>query len=518
MLKQSFLLLITIFVFFLAAGCNRLPDEVTISKAELLDRVKGAWAGQTIGVTFGGPTEFKFNSSMLPRNYPITWDTAKVAWWFENSPGLYDDVYMDLTFVDVFEKYGLDADSRTFADEFVKHDYPLWFANQRARVNIRHGIYPPLSGHWKYGPYSDDIDFQIEADFAGIMAPGMPQRAAEICDTTGHLMNYGEGWYGGVFVASMYSLAIVEDNIRDIVTGALAMIPKQSPFYKIIRATVELYDEYPDDWRYAWLRIQQQFGHTASCPNSTFSAFNIDAKMNAAWIAMGLLYGEGDFEKTMMVSTFCGDDSDCNPGNAAGVLGAFKGYSNIEQKWLAGITPVEDISFPYFEYTLNDIYQVSFNHALQVIEDEGGTVAENAVTIKVQQPSPVRFEESYPEHYAVDRKSVTQLGWEAQLIDTVYQFAFDGVGFAALGHTWNQRDTEDFVFETETWIDGELVRKFTESTNWLHRTQAPFFAYGLEPGTHTVELRITNPVPHERAQFYIDDIIIYNNKPQGINF
>jgi hypothetical protein len=37
-------------------------------------------------------------------------------------------------------------------------------------------------------------------------------------------------------------------------------------------------------------------------------------------IVMGLLYGEGDMDKTIIISMRCGQDSDCNPSNAAGVL------------------------------------------------------------------------------------------------------------------------------------------------------------------------------------------------------
>jgi hypothetical protein len=34
--------------------------------------------------------------------------------------------------------------------------------------------------------------------------------------------------------------------------------------------------------------------------------FNIDAKINGAYIAMGLLYGEGNIEKTTVISMRCG--------------------------------------------------------------------------------------------------------------------------------------------------------------------------------------------------------------------
>lgn len=76
-------------------------------------------------------------------------------------------------------------------------------------------------GHWKNNPHADCIDFQIEADFAGIMSPGMPNTASEICDKVGHIMSYGDGWYGGVYVAAMYSLAFISDDIYLVVSEAL---------------------------------------------------------------------------------------------------------------------------------------------------------------------------------------------------------------------------------------------------------------------------------------------------------
>ncbi len=83
--------------------------KTSLTKAELKDKIKGGWAGQVIGCTFGGPTEFRYKGTMIQDYQPIPWDNNRCLWYYQNSPGLYDDVYMDLTFVDVFEKEGLDA-------------------------------------------------------------------------------------------------------------------------------------------------------------------------------------------------------------------------------------------------------------------------------------------------------------------------------------------------------------------------------------------------------------------------
>jgi hypothetical protein len=121
--------------------------ELTISKAVIQDKIKGGWAGQTIGCTYGGPTEFRYRSTFIPDYVPIEWNSGLMKWWYENGPGLYDDIYMDLTFVEVFEKQGLDAPVDAFAKAFAYAKYPLWHANQAARYNIINNIMPPKSGH-----------------------------------------------------------------------------------------------------------------------------------------------------------------------------------------------------------------------------------------------------------------------------------------------------------------------------------------------------------------------------------
>jgi hypothetical protein len=100
----------------------------------------GGWAGQTIGVTFGGPTEFRFCGTMIQDYQPIKWYDGYLKHTMENNAGLYDDIYMDLTFVDIFEKKGLDAPVEEFANAYSKAGYALWHANQAGRYNILHRI------------------------------------------------------------------------------------------------------------------------------------------------------------------------------------------------------------------------------------------------------------------------------------------------------------------------------------------------------------------------------------------
>ncbi|MHC4495062.1 MAG: ADP-ribosylglycohydrolase family protein, partial [Planctomycetota bacterium] len=303
----------------------------------LKDKIKGGWAGQTISCTYGGPTEFRFRSKMIPDDYEIPWYDGYMKDTYDGRPGLYDDIYMDLTFVEVFEKEGLDAPAESFASAFANADYMLWHANQCARYNILNGIMPPESGHWLNNPCADDIDFQIEADFAGLMSPGMVNTSAEISDKIGHIMNYGDGWYGGVYVAALYATAFVSDDTRYVVEEALEVIPPESLYAQCMRDVIQWHKENPDDWKATWIKVHGKWDNDVGCPNGAFSDFNIDAKINSAWILVGLLYGEKDFGKTIDISTRCGDDSDCNPASAGGILGTMIGYDNIPDYWKQGL-------------------------------------------------------------------------------------------------------------------------------------------------------------------------------------
>lgn len=70
------------------------------------------------------------------------------------------------------------------------------------------------------------------------MAPGMVNSASVICDKVGHIMCYGDGWYGGVYVAALYASAFVYDDIRTVVTEALKVIPVESNYYRCMHDVI----------------------------------------------------------------------------------------------------------------------------------------------------------------------------------------------------------------------------------------------------------------------------------------
>jgi hypothetical protein len=517
-MKTTIILFLSLLI---TVGCKSLVDEksvqsftdgetVKISKAVLQDKIKGGWAGQVIGCTYGGPTEFQWNGTMIGDHVPIPWDDTRMLWYYENAPGLYDDVYMDLTFVDVFEKYGLDAPDSLHALAFARAEYPLWHANQAARYNILNGIMPPASGHWKTNPHADDIDFQIEADFAGLMAPGMPNSAADIGWRIGHIMNYGDGVYGGIYVAAMYSLAFVYDDMEFIVEEALKTLPPESEFYRCIADVISWYRESPDDWKSAWFEAQKKWTFDKGCPDGVFRPFNIDAKINAAYIVIGLLYGKGDFGATVDISTRCGYDSDCNPANAAGILGAMIGYSQIPDYWKQGIDKVEDRNFQYTDMSLNRVYDVGFRHASEMIKRSGGSEEGEDFLIQYQVPQTVPLEIGFEGLFPIERR---RIGKQITRRNPEISIEIEGCGFVVGGRAAKEGNLPEAVLEVDVFADGELIETAKLPTQWLVRRHEITWKYDLPEGKHTITLKARN-IP-EGYRIEAGDLLVYSrNDPE----
>ena len=486
--------------YAVSANSKEYPDKKVISLEILKDKIKGGWAGQTIGVTYGGPTEFKFNGTMIQDYTPIPWYDGYLKKTMEEIPGLYDDIYMDLTFVEIFERLGLDAPVDSFAHAFAHAEYKLWHANQAARYNILQGMKAPACGHWLNNPHADDIDYQIEADYAGLMTPGMPNAASLISDKIGHIMNYGDGWYGGVYVGAMYSLAFVSDDINFVVNEALRTIPKESDFYKCMSDVIHWHNQYPNDWKQTWFELEKKWSSEIGCPDGVFAAFNIDAKINAAYILLGLLYGNGDYGKTMEIATRAGQDSDCNPSNAAGILGTMIGYSNIPTHWKMGLTEIENMNFKYTDMSLNRVYDVSFKHALEMIKKNGGKVNDSEATIKVQVPELVRFEKSFENMYPVSMVEVKSN------IQKQFEFEFEGTGFVVKGSANKvDKNAPEAVLEATLFVDGVKVETAKFPTDFTTRRHELFWKYQLPKGKHKVKI-VTKDIPkgyYLRAMSYL---------------
>ena len=284
------------------AKFRRLPVQVYV------DKMKAGWLGQMAGVGLGGPTEFRKRGEIIPENETPVWKPALINQFNQ------DDIYVEMTFLRTLEVYGLDVSIRQAGIDFAKSRYGLACANATGRDNLRRGIAPPDSSHPKFSRNADDIDYQIEADYSGLIAPGMPNMPIELGEKFGRLMNYGDGMYAGQFVGGMYTEAFFENDLVKI------------------------------------------------------------------------------------ISTRCGQDSDCNPANAGGVLFTTIGFSKVPEKFKSALNPKG--KFSHTPYDFPTLTTVCEKLARQVVERSGGRVekapgGEEVFVIPVVAPKPSKLERSW---------------------------------------------------------------------------------------------------------------------------
>ncbi len=187
------LLLIQTVGFGNASAEETQPNERRLPLKVYRAKLEAGWIGQIVGVCWGASTEFKFKGQIIPESEMPEWQPELINHAFGQ-----DDLYVEMTFLRTLENYGLKVSPRQAGIDFANSKYPLWHANVEGRENLRRGIAPPDSGHPRFNKCCDDIDYQIEADYSGLVAPGMPSTVIQFGDTFGRMMNYGDGLYAGL--------------------------------------------------------------------------------------------------------------------------------------------------------------------------------------------------------------------------------------------------------------------------------------------------------------------------------
>ncbi|MCL2348753.1 MAG: ADP-ribosylglycohydrolase family protein [Planctomycetaceae bacterium] len=342
---------------------RRLPVKV------YRDKMKAGWIGQIAGVSWGAPTEFRWSDKIIPENEISVWKPEMINDAFQQ-----DDLYVEMTFLRTLENYGMNASIRQAGIDFANSEYPLWCANNAGRTNLRAGIAPPDSSHPKFNRCPNDIDYQIEADYSGLIAPGMPNAVIDLGNKFGRLMNYGDGVYGGQFIGGMYCEAFFEDDILKVIDAGLKCIPAESQYAEMVRDVVAWYKANPDDWEATWKLCQKKYREDPAYQKA--SNGGIDVKINGAYVLIGLLYGKGDFDKTIILATRCGQDSDCNPSSAAGILFATVGFDKLPPRFTEKLDL--QTKFSHTAYNIPGLMDVCEKLARQFIVREGGRIEKDA--------------------------------------------------------------------------------------------------------------------------------------------
>jgi hypothetical protein len=377
MMVVGFILMGDISVVQAAQKFRRLPVK------EYVDKMKAGWIGQIIGVSWGAPTEGRYRQIMPDKDMPPFRDTLI------NDAFGQDDIYVEMTFLRTLELYGMDVSIRQAGIDFANSRYPLWVANNAGRNNLRNGIAPPDSSHPKFHSCAGAIDYQIEADYSGLIAPGMPNVVIALGEKFGRLMNYGDGMYAGQFMGAMYAEAFFEKDVIRLIEAGLKCIPQECLYAEMVRDMLRWRRENPN-WEKTWELVDKKYR------SRDYYISQLDVKLEGAFVLMGLLYGDDDLDKTMVISCRCGADSDCNPSSSGGVLFTTLGVSNLPDRYYKQLN--EKAVFSHTAYTFPALIEVCEKLARQSVVEAGGRMEKDAngeevFVIPVKAPKPSRFED-----------------------------------------------------------------------------------------------------------------------------
>lgn len=197
-----------------------------------------------------------------------------------------------------------------------------------AYLNLRSGIPAPQSGSIRQNGKmtAEQIGGQIFIDTWGLVAPGQPDLAAKLAARAASVAHDGDGIHGGIFIAVCISYAFMETDIKKILEKGLSYLPQDCRYAMVVGEVMDFYKAYPEDWESCYEYIYTHHGYD-KYPGICHIIPNI------AVMILALLYGEGDFSKTLQICNRCGWETDCNVGNVATIMGVRGGLEAIGEQW-----------------------------------------------------------------------------------------------------------------------------------------------------------------------------------------
>jgi len=308
-----------VIVIFLALSAAASAAEVRVSREELLDHIHGGWAGMLIGGLEGLPHENKYIDQ--PR------ETLPEFTFLANGAKSDDDNDIEWMHAYYMDKYGVLKIPYSRIVEIWKANMNtrIWCANLAARKLMDEGLVPPDTGDPARNSYASyNLSGQFCVEVYGMIAPGMPNTASDLGLHYASIAVRGEPLQATRYWTALISEAMISDQpIDKQVKDALAAVDPSSAMYEVVNDAIKAWKGNPTDWKAARQIIHQKwFVEKGWNGNST--------PLNGGDVTLALLYGGGDFYKTLQYAMAMGHDADCNAATAGAVIGARVGFKRIQ--------------------------------------------------------------------------------------------------------------------------------------------------------------------------------------------
>jgi len=319
------------------------PKEV--EKDVLYERLYGAWLGRCIGCLLGKPVEgwpkreienylkatdsyplqnyFPFVPDKVNNNeYPLHPSAKEATRGNIKYMARDDDIDYTILNLKLVEENGFEFTPEDVAQEWLSSlPYNMVYtAERQAYANLVRGLKPPATAIYR-NPFREWIGAQIRADIFGYLTPGNPELAASLAYKDACLSHTKNGIYGEMFIAAVIAAALATDDLEKAIDAGLSQVPERSRLAEVVR-DVRKWSEKDSSWEDVWERTYEKYGHYHS----------VHTLPNLAFVLIGLLWGELDFQKTVCIAVMCGYDTDCNGATAGSILGALRGIKGIPEE------------------------------------------------------------------------------------------------------------------------------------------------------------------------------------------
>jgi ADP-ribosylglycohydrolase len=235
-----------------------------------------------------------------------------------------DDIDYTILALHILETYGDGFSSADVGREWLER-MPIactYTAERAAYRNLINGRDGRATATWR-NPYREWIGAQIRADMYGYVSPGDPRRAARLAWHDASLSHVANGVYGEMWAAALVACALTSSSASEALRRAQRVVPPRSRLAEALVHVMELHaagrswddacDYVESRWPYAWV-------HTIN---------------NAGVVAAALLWGEGDFSRSVGLAVEAGLDTDCDGATVGSVFGALHGTAAIPRHWTA---------------------------------------------------------------------------------------------------------------------------------------------------------------------------------------
>ena len=314
-----------------------------LSEADYTDRLRAMWLGQCIANWTGLRTEGRHREPPFLTDadwgLPYNGFTLDFTWYFSPWPA---DDDTDIEYVYLHEAARLGRWEFTPAeirDAWVLHiNRDIWVSNRKARDLMQRGVLPPATGMGHANIDRLMIDAQLTTELFGAAYPGMPELALRAADLPIRTTAAGYAAHAAQFYVVLYSMAT---QVNPAMSGrersiwlaqrGLEYIPEGSKTADVIRFVLDDYLANPDpnNWELTRDRIDARYRVAAGVNGFTYRDW-FESSINLATGVMALLYGEGDYRRTIQVGTMSGWDSDNGTATMGGLLGLIGGTAGVQ--------------------------------------------------------------------------------------------------------------------------------------------------------------------------------------------